>query len=115
MLGERFRRGGELRPVDPDLLLDPPRGLGVESEVAVRDDPRAFEVEMNLARHARVNERALVRLVADEALGWVADFADYGWALKFSTLYAEETNLDLVDRVRSLISQISSIERGSLA
>jgi hypothetical protein len=45
-------------------------------------------------------------LVEDDVLGWVADFSDYGWALKFSTLYAEETNIDLIDRVRALISQL---------
>lgn len=45
-------------------------------------------------------------LVNGETLGWIADFADYGWAFKFSTQYAEEIDLDLVDRVRSLSSQL---------
>ncbi len=45
-------------------------------------------------------------LVEGDALGWIADFADYGWALKFSAQYAEELNIDLVDRVRALISQL---------
>jgi hypothetical protein len=45
-------------------------------------------------------------LVEDDQLGWIADFADYGWALKFSEQYAEEIDVVFVDRVRSLTSKI---------
>lgn len=43
-------------------------------------------------------------LVEDAALSWVADFCDYGWAVKFSETYAEELDMVLIDRVRNLTS-----------
>jgi len=43
---------------------------------------------------------------AENDLGWVADFADYGIGMAFAEKYADDNDLVFVDRVRSLISKI---------
>jgi len=42
----------------------------------------------------------------EDQLGWIADFADYGVALKFSEGYAEANELVFVDRVRNWTSML---------
>ena len=62
--------------------------------------------EVSFVEEADADAFGLYLVEEDEKLGWIDDFSDYGWALKFSKIYAEECDTVLVDRVRSLVSQI---------
>lgn len=62
--------------------------------------------EVAFVEEADAHAFGLYLIDDNDDLGWIADFADYGWALKFSAQYAEEVELVLVDRVRSVTSML---------